>query len=173
MRPLVLENKVFENSNLKNVQNNKNSQNETCFEKNLKQLKEQHHSSCMFNNPKPLVPDLNFTFHNSGKLSGRFTCDNRHQGYDNMVHGGVIAAIIDASMAQCLMGHGVVGYTTDLSIKYRKPVIIGLESQLETIIETINIGSLFTMKCEITQNKKRVVHAKGRFFKVKSEPGNQ
>jgi acyl-coenzyme A thioesterase PaaI-like protein len=43
-----------------------------------------------------------------------------------MVHGGVLAAIIDSSMAQCLMGHEVVAYTAELSIKYRKPVLIQL-----------------------------------------------
>lgn len=167
MRPLVLEDRVSEKFSSKDCPGNCKSDNIECFEENLKLLKKEHHSSCMFNNQDSLVPDLDFTFDNEGNLSGTFICNRTHQGYDDMVHGGVIAAIIDASMAQCLMGHGVVGYTTGLSIKYRKPLFIGFESKLETSIESVHIGSLFEMKCEITQNKKRVVQAKGRFFKIK------
>jgi acyl-coenzyme A thioesterase PaaI-like protein len=89
-----------------------------------------------------------------------------HQGYDGMAHGGILSAIIDASMAQCLMGHGVVGYTTDLSIKYRKPVLIDKPVALTTSITDIGIGCLYCLKSEIIQGRNLVAQATGRFYKI-------
>jgi len=134
------------------------------LELNRRRLRDIYHSGCLFNCH---IPWLNFHFDDSGILHGVFTCNESGQGYDNMVHGGVIAAIIDASMAQCLMGHGIVGYTTDLSIKYRKPVLIDTKTELKTSIEEVNIGVLYSMKCEILQSRKLVAHATGRFYKTK------
>ena len=137
------------------------------YEENLRRLRDTHHSKCLFNRKPSIVPGLCFSFNNSGVLLGEFTCNGHQQGYDEMVHGGVIGAIVDASMAQCLMGHGVVGYTADLSIKYRKPVMIDTRTTLEASIAAVNCGLLYSMKCEIFQGRNRVVQATGRFCKVK------
>jgi hypothetical protein len=141
------------------------------YELNLQKLKALHHSRCLFNLHPP-VPDLLFWFNDQGLLLGEFICNGYHQGFDDMVHGGVISAIVDASMTQCLMGHGIVGYTADFSIKYRKPVMICRKATLETSVVAITRGLLYTMQCEIVQDRKLVVQATGRFFKVKQkEPG--
>jgi hypothetical protein len=137
------------------------------YERNLIQLKELHHSQCLFNCQPPVVPGLQFRFDDSGALNGDFICNGIHQGYNDMVHGGVIAAIIDASMAQCLMGHGVVAYTAELSIKYRKPVLIHVPAVLKTSIVEISAGLLYTLKSEVIQNFNIVVQTTGKFFKVK------
>jgi acyl-coenzyme A thioesterase PaaI-like protein len=138
------------------------------FERNLSRLKSLHHSQCLFNRRnQSIVRGLRFSFDDAGTLHGKFTCNRLHQGYDGMVHGGVIAAIIDSSMAQCLMGHGVAGYTADLSIKYRKPMLLHKPALLETRIMTVKVGRLFTMRCEIVQENRVTVEAEGRFFKVK------
>ena len=137
------------------------------YEKNLRRFRDTYHSQCLFNRQPSIVPGLRFSFNDTGALLGEFTCNEFQQGYNEMVHGGVIASIIDASMAQCLMGHGVVGYTVNLSVKYRKPVMIGTRTTLETRVIERNYGLLHSMKCKMFQGKNRVVQATGRFFKVK------
>jgi acyl-coenzyme A thioesterase PaaI-like protein len=81
-----------------------------------------------------------------------------------MVHGGIIAAIIDASMAQCLMGHGIAGVTIELTVKYRKPVLIHKKTDITTRIESVNCGVLHSLKCDIVQNHNLVVQGTGRFY---------
>lgn len=142
---------------------------DTKYAVNHDMLVNQHHSRCMFNNHQ-LVPELKFTFNAKGNLTGNFTCTEYHQGYDTMVHGGLIAAIVDASMVQCLMGHGIVGYTANLSVKYRKPVIIHDNALLETYIEKNICSRLYCMRCDIAQNNRRVVSAHGKFYKIKQNP---
>ena len=136
------------------------------FQKRLEQIKALRHSNSIFNT-RPPIPDLEFMFDKHGVLSGKFTGNNEHQGYDTMVHGGLLAAVVDASMTQCLMGHGITAYTTDLSLKYRKPVKINKTAFLETRIEKVNAGRLYTLSCSIFQDKIESVNASGRFYRIK------
>ncbi len=137
------------------------------LQRKLDYFKSTYHSQCIFTKNPP-VPGLEFSFQNNGILYGEFTCTNQHQGYNDMVHGGILAAIVDASMAQCLMGHGIIGYTTDLNIKYCKPFIINNPATLETAIHEVNVGKLYNLKCAIFQNGHISVKATGRFFKIKN-----
>ncbi len=173
MRPLTLEQALsgdsvsVDESNTQDIDIDTQSHDSAYYEGNLKRLREIHHSQCLFNRQPSIVPGLKFAFDDAGTLQGEFNGNEFQQGYDEMVHGGVVAAIIDASMAQCLMGHGVVGYTANLSVKYRKPVMIQTKTTLTTSITAVNCGLLYSMKCEIVQNRNLVVQATGRFFKVK------
>jgi acyl-coenzyme A thioesterase PaaI-like protein len=119
----------------------------------------------MFQTQSP-VPKLSLRFDGEGAIEGVFACDERQQGYDDMVHGGVIAAVIDASMAQCLMGRGIAGVTTKLSITYRKPVAIKRDARIRAWVTGVNAGVLYGVQCEITQGASRAVHAEGTFYKV-------
>ncbi len=168
MRPLIAEKEnsaeIMDNSD---CQVNDHVRKSDFYEENLEKLRNIYHSQCLFKREHSIVPDLRFWFTESGVLEGQFNCNGFQQGYDKMVHGGVIAAIIDASMAQCLMGHGIVGYTVDLAVKYRKPVIIGQLATLSTEITGVNCSLLYSMKCKIFQNHSLLVQATGKFYKVK------
>ena len=137
----------------------------TNYERTFKKLQAAHHSRCLFRNNPP-VDNLRFSFSEDGALTGSFVCSPEHQSYDGIVHGGIIAAIIDASMAQCCMGHGIVAYTCDLSIRYRNPVKIATVAQLKTRIVGKALGVLFSLECHITQDNHVHVEAAGRFFRT-------
>jgi acyl-coenzyme A thioesterase PaaI-like protein len=135
------------------------------YERSLRKLQNAHHSQCIFRH-KPPVDNLRFSFSGDGSLTGSFICSTEHQSYNGIVHGGIIAAVIDASMAQCCMGHGIVAYTTDLSIRYRNLVRIDMPVLLETRIVEEARGVLFSLECRIMQEGRLHVEAKGRFFKA-------
>ncbi|MFP4242810.1 MAG: PaaI family thioesterase [Chitinispirillaceae bacterium] len=133
------------------------------FENTLALQKKIHHSRCLFNR-ESLLSGLNFRFSESGTLKGEFECGGEYQGYDGMVHGGVIAAIIDASMAQCLMGHGIVAYTADLSVRYRRPVMVDSPAVVRTSLSHSRSGIIYKMESMIRQQSTPVVSAKGTFY---------
>jgi acyl-coenzyme A thioesterase PaaI-like protein len=135
------------------------------YERRFKELQVAYHSQCLFRKNPP-VDNLRFSFSEDGVLTGSFHCSTEHQSYDGIVHGGIIAAIIDASMAQCCMGHGIVAYTCDLSIRYRNPVKIATVTGLETRLVDKALGVLFSLECLITQKNQVHVEAAGRFFKT-------
>ncbi len=127
-----------------------------------------HHARCMFRHNPP-VDDLRFVFRDDGVLVSEFLCGDRHQGYERMVHGGLVAAVVDASMAQCLMGHGVVAYTTDLSLRYRSPVEVNRPIVVETRITEVAMDMLYHLTSHVRQGPRTRVQAKGRFYRIESE----
>ena len=44
------------------------------------------------------------------------------QGYEGILHGGVISGLLDAAMTHCLFHHGVQAVTADLHVRFLKPV---------------------------------------------------
>jgi acyl-coenzyme A thioesterase PaaI-like protein len=121
------------------------------YQTRLREISSSYHASCIFKHNPP-IRGLQFLFNDNGELTAEFTSDESHQGYDSMVHGGIIAAIIDASMAQCLMGHGVVAYTAELKIRYKHPLKINHKVKLTTNIESSYLEKLYKMNTTICQD---------------------
>jgi uncharacterized protein (TIGR00369 family) len=60
-----------------------------------------------------------------GRARARFQPERRHQGWHGVLHGGIIAALLDEAMAQCAKRTGKEAVTASLSIRYRAPAPIG------------------------------------------------
>ena len=139
------------------------------YEQTLRRMKAAHHSGCLFSRPTSVIPDIAVRFDDAGTLQGCFTPTEEQQGYNGRMHGGVIAALADAAMAQCLMGHGIDGYTIDLSVKYRKPVMLHTPTQIISLITGTALGGmLYEMKCDFFQQRMLVAGATGRFYRDKA-----
>jgi acyl-CoA thioesterase FadM len=113
-----------------------------------------------------MVDSLSFRFLDDGILTGSFSCSNKHEGFDAMMNVGIIASVIDASMGQCLMGHGIVAYTADLSIRFRFPALLGIEARIRTLINAVDLEQVYHLKTHITQKNKVCVRAKAKFFRI-------
>ena len=57
----------------------------------------------------------------------RYVGDQRHQGYDGTLHGGVVAALLDETMGWAIFHQGIWGVTARLTVTYRRPVPVGEE----------------------------------------------
>ena len=89
------------------------------------------HSSCIICgelNPRSLK--LSFEVAEDSAVSTRFSADARLQGYDGILHGGVIAALLDAAMAHCLFHNGIQAVTGDLRIRFSHPVPCGVSIRI-------------------------------------------
>lgn len=135
------------------------------YENRLSEISTVYHSRCVFKHNPP-VENLRFYFSDDGTLCGKFMPTHTHQGYDSMVHGGIIAAVIDASMAQCLMGHGIIAYTAELSIRYKQPVFIHESVELKTKIVDDFKGRMFRLECSVVQNENDKVSATAKFIAI-------
>ncbi len=122
-------------------------------------MKARYHGRCMFNNRTGLVGDsLQVSFDDEGRLTGRFSQRESFQSYDGMLHGGMIAAVMDSAMTKCLMGHGVVGYTGRFNIRYRKPVEISRPLDLHCTI-TGHYRQLYKLRAEARHDHDRGARA--------------
>lgn len=68
-----------------------------------------------------------------------------------MLHGGVIATLLDAAMTHCLFHRGVAAVTADLHVRYVRPVACG--SCLEIGAQILKVSHpLFHLRAEIACN---------------------
>ena len=56
----------------------------------------------------------------------RFTGRPQHQGYDGIMHGGIVSTLLDEIMARYLYAKGMNAVTARLEVRYLKPTPIGV-----------------------------------------------
>lgn len=100
---------------------------------------------------------------------------DEYQGWDGIVHGGIIASMIDGSMLYACKSMDLACVTAELTIKYKKPV--PLNKQVEIIAKVkdqIKWMSYTVIYTEATMkvNGSVVAKAKAKMF-VKQEINNE
>lgn len=99
---------------------------------------------CGENNPGGLR--LNFEIDREKQtLKTTFVASSVYQGYDGIVHGGIISTLLDEAMAKLAYELGYNAITASLEIRFKKPV---------PILERLTVYG------EITEVKRRIVKAK-------------
>ncbi len=61
----------------------------------------------------------------SGEYVADFTPSEEHQGYEGIVHGGIVATILDEAMAKFAWESGMSAVTARLNVTYKKPARVG------------------------------------------------
>ncbi|MFC2167611.1 PaaI family thioesterase [Acidobacteriota bacterium] len=129
--------------------------------------KKKYHSKCIFNDLYSYIGrDLEIDFDKNGDLVGSFFCHEKYQGYDGIVHGGILSALLDSAMVQCLMGHGVVAYTARMNIRYINPVKLGQYVNIFSCIKQAHFNKLYKLYAEITQDRTDYAVAHASFYRI-------
>jgi uncharacterized protein (TIGR00369 family) len=98
-------------------------------------LKDDHYCFvCGEKNPSGL--HLKFVLHD-GKVQTEFLPGKIFQGYKNIVHGGIIAAVIDEAMVKTAIMQGMPAVTAEITIRFKNPLMAGEKAIIEAqIIKT-------------------------------------
>ena len=93
-----------------------------------------------------------------GTVSGEFLADTKFESYPGIVHGGIIATLLDSAMTHCLFVKGIPAVTGRLSIKYSLPIRIGSVVRLEA--KMVNTSrNIFILEGKALVNGKKVASA--------------
>jgi len=107
---------------------------------------------------------VRFVLDGEGAARGAWTAEKRFQSHDGVLHGGIIAALLDSAMVHCLLLEGISALTGRLSVRYFSPVRIGTKVTLEARIDR-RTGRLFVMSARAMDGGKVLAAAEGRLMR--------
>lgn len=121
------------------------------------------HARCFLcGNLNPWSLKLSFQADDDGVVKARFQSHRLLQGYDDIIHGGVIAALLDAAMTHCLFHHGIQGLTGDLHVRYVHPVSCDATLDIRARI-LFSMPPLYRLKAEILHENRVMAWAEAKF----------
>lgn len=99
---------------------------------------------------------------NEGKYQALFTPSSNYQSYDEMLHGGIIATLLDEVMVNYVLHltGRVTAFTAKLEVRYRKPVKIGAQLRVEATVSK-HKANLYEMEGKLYQVQENVLVAQG------------
>jgi acyl-coenzyme A thioesterase PaaI-like protein len=103
----------------------------------------------------------------SRSISATFIPKPHHQGYEGIVHGGILSAILDEAMGKLayeLVGVPVV--TAELTIKFKAPAAPGEQLSITARI-TEEAGRLMLAEANVERGLVIIAEAKGKLIKTK------
>ena len=110
----------------------------------------------------PLSLGLSFSPNGDG-VSAEFEGHAGLQGYDGILHGGVIAALLDAAMTHCLFGRGIRALTADLRVRYIRPIPYWASLTLHARV-IASTAPLFRLKADLRYDRQLMASAEAQFM---------
>lgn len=121
--------------------------------------------ACGRENPHSL--GMTFFIAEDRSYCSKFTGRPEHVGYDEIMHGGIVATLLDECLSRVVIEEGLLAVTAELNVKYLKPTPIGEELLVRAWIEKYR-GKLYNVAGEITLASGEVcAKAKAKFFAIK------
>jgi uncharacterized protein (TIGR00369 family) len=73
-----------------------------------------------------------------GKIVSEFTFRKNHQGYKDIVHGGLLSTVLDEAMVKASLLQGMPAVTAEITVRYRSPLLVGEQAVVEAEIIRMN-----------------------------------
>ncbi len=120
------------------------------------------HQHCVVCGEAPCSLGLAFKIEGD-RVVAEFSGGESYQGYDGMLHGGVISAMLDAAMTHCLFARGQRGVTGELNIRFRRPVKTDRPVQVSAELMDAR-EPLYYLRAELRQDGEIKASAKAKFM---------
>jgi len=74
-----------------------------------------------------------------GKAVAEFIPSKIHQGFKDIVHGGIITTVLDEAMVKVALSRGIKVLTAEIAVRFRSTLSVGDSSIVEA--EVVKMGS--------------------------------
>lgn len=129
----------------------------------LQHLTHQHCYAC--GKPEAGGLGLCFVSQSDGSVTADWACPTNFQSFEGILHGGIIATLLDGAMVHALFADGVVAQTAELCVRYRHPIKVGSSVRV-TARRGDRTGPLHLLSAEISQNEVVSATAHAKFMAV-------
>lgn len=104
-----------------------------------------------------------FQADDDGSVSARLQSHPGLQGYEGIIHGGVISALLDAAMTHCLFHQGVRAVTGDLRVRFLRSIRCRAALQLKAWMTSAR-PPLYCLRAEIMASDRVAAYAEAKFM---------
>lgn len=108
-------------------------------------------------------------FFNEGKAKAQYTPTREFEGYKDILHGGILSALLDEVMIYSIIAQGIITVTVQIEVKFKKPAKIGETLFLEGQITEDKGKILLTEGKIFKQDGTIIAESKGKFFRAEGE----
>ena len=123
------------------------------------------HEWCLFCGAKnPESFGLCFKRETDGTVYTRFQGYGNLQGYDGILHGGVIASLLDVAMTHCLFHQGIQAVTGDLHVRYVRLISCGAVLDIRARVLS-SVPPLYRLKADIIVENRVAAWAEAKFMR--------
>ncbi len=119
----------------------------------------------------PMGLKLDFAF--DGKtIRTEYVPPKEHQGYMDIVHGGIVSTLLDEVMVKVAIEHGKPAVTAQMDIRLKKAVSIGTKITISAEI-TKETRKTLEAYAKATVNDEIVADARGKLVKIELHEGSR
>ena len=122
------------------------------------------HKKCLIcGNENPWSLGLNFQLAEDGWVYSEFQAHDKLQGYDGILHGGVISSLLDSAMTNYLFFHNIEAVTGELLVRFLHPI----DCTSKLIVRAsalLDSSPLYIVNAEIIYEDKLMARAEGKFM---------
>jgi acyl-coenzyme A thioesterase PaaI-like protein len=130
----------------------------------LKATRASVHPRCVVCSPaNPTGLRQEYALQPDGSVESVFAGNDLFEGYSGLLHGGVIAALLDGAMTNCLFARGVAALTAELTVRYREPISARGDITARAWL-TESRGQLHLLRAELRQDGRVKAIALAKFF---------
>lgn len=123
---------------------------------------------CGQDNPTGLR--LDFYFDRERKMAWtEFTPGREHEGYRDLLHGGIISSLLDEVMAKAVLAEGIPVVTSRLAVEFKKPAPVGEKLRLEGMMTGHKSRAYFTSGRLLGEDGRLVAEASGVYIRAEGE----
>ena len=126
--------------------------------------KQDSHQQCMLCGPSSVLGlKLNF-YANEAEVWALTVGTIHQQGYKDILHGGFLAALLDAAMCQAVFNQHIEAVTADMKIRFLHEVPVNSELLVKGVVIS-NYSTLYKVEAQIYVGNKLMVKSEARFMK--------
>ena len=137
---------------------------------NLSEAQSNVHANCLLcGSRNPLSLGLSFHPGDDGHINATFQAHPGLQGYQGILHGGVVSSLLDAAMTHCLFHQGIEAVTGDLHVRFVKSV--PCDARMELRARLLNASPpLYRLRGELVLDGQTMAWAEAKFMEMLKRP---
>jgi acyl-coenzyme A thioesterase PaaI-like protein len=136
----------------------------------LERLRSRHHPRCFVAREEGLFGlGVHFAARPDSSVEATVSCPASWEGYPGLVHGGIIASLLDGAMTNALFARGTVAVTAEAKIRYWHPLPLGRSATVLGAVAQCE-PPLYIAEARITSSEGVHATCTAKFMRVADRP---